>query len=105
MGVYGIEVPTASAASQQQRNVIVTSRSGGELMNDVLQACEPTDVVRVGGSGNKVSVELVGRQIFYCHQLKCLVCFHALPEQNSLKMIIQSCRYHLFFSNLFYQIL
>ncbi|PAA87615.1 hypothetical protein BOX15_Mlig003614g1, partial [Macrostomum lignano] len=53
LGVFGLS--ETEIANNPPGNIIATTRShSNQIVNDAVTACEPTEVLRVGGSGHKV---------------------------------------------------
>ena len=53
-GAFGFE-PTKAPAEE---NIITTTRSHTtKVVSETIEACEPTEVLKVGGAGHKVSYE------------------------------------------------
>lgn len=62
VGVHGIE----RVLPPKDARIVTTSRSHGTgLINDCTQACDPSDVIRVGGAGHKVLLLIEGRAHAY----------------------------------------
>ncbi|TRY61653.1 hypothetical protein TCAL_12951 [Tigriopus californicus] len=62
VGVHGIE----RVLPPKDARIVTTSRSHGTgLINDCTQACEPSEVIRVGGAGHKVLLLIEGRAHAY----------------------------------------
>jgi 3'(2'), 5'-bisphosphate nucleotidase len=62
VGIFGLDVKTPPAG----KKIICTSRSHSNvIVNKAVDACKPTEVMRVGGSGHKVLLLLEGKAHAY----------------------------------------
>lgn len=89
LGAFGFEDPKPPT----EGNILATTRShSNKTVVDSIDACEPTEVVRVGGAGHKVSMSSPLRHnlSLMCYLTRGVFCQYLYREYKILEML-SSC--------------